>query len=58
LHSAEAVSLRDVSGAVHRALEFSVVHEDVATLATGPGGVIKGIDVAINGQMNEKLTVK
>ena len=58
LRSAEAVSLGDLSAAIHRTLEFSVLHEDIATLTTGPGGVIKEIDVGINGQLNEKLIVK
>lgn len=59
LRSVETVLLIGSNNpALHRVLEFSVVHEDVATLATGPGGTIQEVDVTINSQFNEKLTVK
>lgn len=58
LRAAETVLLSDSTPAFHRVLEFSVVHEEVATLATGPGGTIQEIDVGINGQLNETLTIK
>jgi hypothetical protein len=58
IRPAEAVLLSDSSAAMHRMLHFSVVHEDIATLAIGPGGTIQEIDVEINGQLNQKLTVR
>lgn len=54
----ETVALADATSSVRAVLEFSVVHEEIAGLVTGPGGIIREIDVEIDSQFNEKMTVK
>jgi hypothetical protein len=58
IRPAEGLRLADDSPALHTTLEFSIVYERVATLASGPGGRIAEIDVTIDGQLNETMTVK
>jgi len=58
IHAAEGILLADSSTALHMILEYSIVHEDIASVVTGPGGTISEIDIGINGQFNEHMTLK
>jgi hypothetical protein len=55
---AEGIQLPDSSGALHATLDFSIVHEDIASPVIGPGGTIKEIDVTIDSQLNQVMTLK
>ncbi len=58
IRAAEGMRLPDSTTALRAVLEYSIVHEEVTSVVSGPGGAIKEIDVAIDGQFNEQMTVK
>lgn len=58
IRATEGLLLADQTPALHATLEYSIVHEDVTTLTTGAGGIIREIDVAIDGQFDENMIVK
>jgi len=43
---------------LHTALTFSIVHEDIASPVIGPGGEIHEVDVTIDSQFHETMTLK
>jgi hypothetical protein len=58
IRAAEGIQLPDSTGALHAVLEYSMVHDETSTAVSDPAGNIKEIDVTIDGQFNEQMTLK
>jgi hypothetical protein len=57
IRPAEGLLLADSTTALRAGFDFSIVHEDIAGLVSGPGGNIREIDVAIDSQFNQNFTI-